>query len=156
MQQQRIYQPHKSSMGGVDGNFMALLVYLAPVILGFIPVVRYVAWAAPLVFFFLEKNSLLVKFHAMQALAVQIVSTLISIITGAVTGAALGVSFIGGAFAAAGIVGIFAVVMGIFSLVLLVCEIIAMYKAYHYIEYRIPVAGKLAVWLMSKMGVNLM
>ena len=139
---------------------MALLAYLAPVILGFIPGVSYVAWAAPLVLYFVEKNSLLVKFHAMQALAIQIVSTILSVIYSIiVSSAAVGIGVTGGILGIPSIVGvwgIFTLVYGVLAIVLLVFDIMAMVKAYRYVEYRIPVAGKLAVWLMSKTGVNLM
>ncbi len=160
MQQQRIYQQHKSSIGNIDANVMALLAYLAPVILGFIPGISYVAWAAPLVLYFVEKNSLLVKFHAMQALAIQIVSTILRIIyTIVASSAAVGVGFAGGFIgvtAAVGVLGVFTLIYGVLAIILLVFDIIAMVKAYRYIEYRIPVAGRLAVWLMSKTGINLM
>ena len=160
MQQQRIYQPHRSSLGNIEANVMALLAYLAPVILGFIPGVSYVAWAAPLVLYFVEKNSLLVKFHAMQALAIQIVSTILSVIYSIiVSSAAVGIGVTGGILGIPSIVGvwgIFTLVYGVLAIVLLVFDIMAMVKAYRYVEYRIPVAGKLAVWLMSKTGVNLM
>ena len=160
MQQQRIYQPHRSSLGNIEANVMALLAYLAPVILGFIPGVSYVAWAAPLVLYFVEKNSLLVKFHAMQALAIQIVSTILSVIYSIiVSSAAVGIGVTGGILGVPSIVGvwgIFTLVYGVLAIVLLVFDIMAMVKAYRYVEYRIPVAGKLAVWLMSKTGVNLM
>lgn len=162
MQQQRIYQPHSSSIGNINANLMALLVYLAPVVLSFVPVVRYVAWCAPLVLYFMEKNSLLVKFHSMQAFTVQIVNTILSVIytiivKTAIIGGTVATGIIGGFGlpVIAGIGGIIYLVYAALSTILLVFEIIAMVKAYRYVEYRVPVAGKMAVWIMSKTGVNL-
>ncbi|NLF21130.1 MAG: hypothetical protein GX588_06935, partial [Clostridiaceae bacterium] len=44
-----LYPPHKSSLGNLDANVLALLAYLAAVVVGWIPVLRYGAWLAPLV-----------------------------------------------------------------------------------------------------------
>ena len=49
-----IVEPHKSSIGNLDANVMALLAYLATGILMYIPYIKYVAWLA-LVFFLKTK-----------------------------------------------------------------------------------------------------
>ena len=38
-----IYNPHQSSIGNLNANVMALICYVASVVVGFIPVLRYVA-----------------------------------------------------------------------------------------------------------------
>lgn len=53
---QRIYPDH-SSIGGLPANLIALLAYLGPILLNFVPGLRYVSWALPIVFYFLETES---------------------------------------------------------------------------------------------------
>ena len=74
------YQPHRSSLGGLDANIMAVLCYLVTFVGGLIPVVKYVAWLLPLVIVFLEKESGLVKFHAMQAFVLNLISFVVTVL----------------------------------------------------------------------------
>ncbi len=52
-----LYSAHKSSIGDLNANVMAMLCYIASVVIMWIPVVRYVAWLVPLILFFMEKES---------------------------------------------------------------------------------------------------
>lgn len=54
-----IYAPHKSTIGNLDANLVALLVYFVSTVAGWIPIVKYAAWLAPLVVFFVEKTAAL-------------------------------------------------------------------------------------------------
>lgn len=155
----KVYEPHKSSIGNLDANVMALLTYVSAIILSFIPFVQYVSWLLPLIFFYMEKNSNLVKFHAIQAFALFLVSAIIDIIINVIVG-------IAGAATAASIasnpydlnsyfgawagVAAASVVIGIIGLVFLIFGILAMVKAYKYEEYAMPVFGKLAEKFSSK------
>ena len=65
--------PHKSTIGGMDANLLALIAYIASAAVGFIPLLRYLAWLAPLVIFFMEKESGFVKFHAMQSFVLNLI-----------------------------------------------------------------------------------
>ena len=69
----------------------------------------------------------------MQALAIQIVSTILSIIyTIVASSAAVGVGFAGGFVgmtAAVGVLGVFTLIYGVLAIILLVFDIIAMVKA---------------------------
>lgn len=145
------YGPHKSSIGGIDANAMALLAYLASVILSFIPVLSYVAWIAPLVIFFIEKDSNFVKHHAMQAFTIGIVgkalSLILVIVFAIIAAATTGVTLMNpGAGLGTGIVliGLSTILTGIIAIAILVFQIMAMVKAYQYNAYEIPVIGKLA------------
>ena len=145
--------PHKSSLGGLDANLMALLCYVAAFVIGLIPGIRYVAFLAPLVLYFLEKNSRFVKFHAMQAFILELLYMLLGLIlslivagsaTSLLTGSAVGLgTAIGGG-------AVFAVLTGIVSIVAWVFAIIAAIKAYGYTEYEIPLLGGIARTLMGK------
>lgn len=59
----KTYLPHKSSLGNISANIIAMIIYLA-----FIPF-SYFAFAMALVIYFVEQNSGLIKFHAVQAMS---------------------------------------------------------------------------------------
>lgn len=140
-----VVQPHKSSLGNLDANVMALLAYLASAILGWIPGISYVAWLAPLVLFFLEKQSSFVKFHAMQAFLIGLVGMLLGLIVSLI----VGLMFVANPWATIGIAGTLGFIV---SLAILVFEIIALVKAYKYEEYKLPLLGNLAASLTEKFG----
>ena len=74
-----VVQPHKSSLG-LDANLAVILIYIAMAVVGWIPYLGWIAWAVPLVFFFMEKNSGFVKFHAVQAMGIGILRAAFAII----------------------------------------------------------------------------
>lgn len=147
-------QPHKSSIGGLDANVMALIAYLASTVLAWIPGIRYVAWLAPLVIFFLEKDSLFVKFHAMQSFALNAVGTIFYFIVSVLIGgiALASITSVSGAYAALGIMGIVTAITFIISIVFTIFAIIAMVQAYQYKEYRIPLVARIADKLIVLFG----
>lgn len=140
--------PHRSSLG-MDANTLSLLCYLASFILAWIPGVKYVAWAAPLVIFIIEKESLFVRFHAMQAFILQIVNwvfvvVLLGVVMNFVT--YVGLTLYYGVTSAGLILAtLLAIVLGLFAVVLTIFAIIALVKAGGYYEYKIPVIGNLAM-----------
>jgi uncharacterized membrane protein len=137
--------PHRSSLG-MDANTMALLCYLAAFILSWIPVIKYIAWAAPLVIFYMEKESPFVKFHAMQAFILEAVNWAFAVVLGIIITASArsyvysfyGTTRSGGAFV------FFSALLIIISIIITIFAIIAMVKAQGYFEYKIPVIGNLA------------
>lgn len=146
-----VVSPHKSSIGSLDANVMALIAYLASAVLGFIPGVGYVAWLAPLVIFFLEKESSFVKFHAMQSFVLNAISAifsiLITVVIGGITSAAVASAVTGNVGAAGAVLGASALVTTvtlIVGLVFTVLAIIALIQAYQYKEYKIPIVGGIA------------
>ena len=147
-----IYNPHKSSMGNLNANVMALLCYIASVVVSLIPVVRYVAWLAPLALFLMEKQSKFVKFHAMQSFLLHIVSAVLGFLVSVVLGGILGVSAMSAAtyYVATGLAGIISLLTSAISLVILVFAIIAMVGAYQYKETHIPVIGDIAQRIAQK------
>lgn len=139
----QIYQDHKSSIGNLQANIVALLAYVGPVVLAWIPYVSYVAWALPLVFFLLEKNSYYVKFHSMQALLIQAVRSAISILFAILTAAAMAsFSLIG-----LSVLGILGVIVGILFTVVLVFGAVSAYK---YEAKKLPLVGNLAEKIAGK------
>ena len=156
------YEPHKSSIANLDANLVALFVYLIPMVIGFAFNAGALAWIIPLVVFFVEKDSDLVKFHCAQAVILVfipgVLSFLISIITAVIGGTAMItgwiVSFSGLISLLTGsifgiILLVFGLITAIISLVFLVFKIIAMVKAYNYIAYEVPIVGKLAAMVVN-------
>lgn len=149
------YPHHKSSIANMDANLMAMLLYVLPMIFGFLFKIQILVWVFPLIVFFMEKNSEFVKFHAAQSLGLAIISAVYSVIMSVII-AILGLgSFISGMllgsigdFFSGGITGIIAVILGIgafiLSLVLFVFKIIAAVKSYNNYDYHIPFIGNIA------------
>jgi uncharacterized membrane protein len=152
-----IYGPHKSSIGGMDANVMALIAYIGASVLSWIPGVKYVAWLFPLFLFFFEKNSVFVKFHAMQAFLLNaigaVLAFLVSVVIGGIVLASINASTslnsYTAALGAAGVIGFFATIIG---LIILVFSIIALVSAYQYKLYKAPVLGNFAEKLAMKTG----
>ncbi|NLA87441.1 MAG: DUF4870 domain-containing protein, partial [Clostridiales bacterium] len=134
--------PHRSSLG-MDANIMALLCYLAAFVLAWIPFIKYVAPLAPLVIFFIEKDSPFVKFHAIQAFILEIINWVIMIIF-AIIYAAMWKSVVFSYGYSLGGIGIVTTLSVIIGIVITIFAIIAMVKAYGYFEYKIPLIGNLA------------
>lgn len=142
-------EPHKSSLG-LDANMLALLCYISAFALSWIPVVKYVAWIAPLIIFFVEKDSAFVKFHAMQSFILEVIvwifTVVISIIITIIWSMYASTSYYDytSLSAAAGLAGILSTILIVIGIVVTVFAIIAMFKAYSYNEYKIPLVGALA------------
>lgn len=147
-----IYSPQKSSIGNLNANVMALVCYLASAVVSLIPVVRYVAWLAPLALFLMEKESKFVKFHAMQSFLLHVVSAVLGFLVTVVLGGILGAGSLSAATyaAAAGIAGLIGLLTTIISLAILVFAIIAMVGAYQYKETHIPILGGIAQRIAQK------
>ena len=142
-----IVEPHKSSIGNIDANTMAMLAFLATGILMLIPGVKYVAWLAPLALFVIEKQSSFVRFHAMQAFILNIISFLLTTVLGGIIITIVNAAFsrgtgnISAALAASAIV---TVIIWIISAIFSILAVIALINAFKYRLYRIPLIGALA------------
>lgn len=134
--------PHRSTFG-MDANIAALLVYLAAGILSFIPIIRYVAFAAPVVVFFVEKESKFVKFHAMQASVFSVAWWALSVIFD-IVGSIIAVSLLYNPLGSLGVLGILGIISLLISIAFGVAEIICLIKAYNYEVFKFPVVGNIA------------
>ncbi|MGI6152686.1 MAG: hypothetical protein ACOYJB_02465 [Christensenellaceae bacterium] len=140
---------HRSEM---KANIWVIVMYIITAILGFISGVAFIAWAFPLIFYFLERYSEFVRFYALQAVVLYALCAIIQIVLGIVSlvvSFAMASSFLssfsiyGASSAAVGLVVISAISIAI-SVVAAIFAIIAMVKAYRFEEYEIPLVGKLA------------
>ncbi len=137
--------PHKSSLAELDGNVLAVLVYVIAYVMLWLPYVSYFAWAGPLIVYLMEKRSPFVKFHAMQALILSVIHLLVgivvSIILGLITVAAIAATQ--SPFGLSGLI-LIPVVTFLVNAAFTVFAVIAAVNAYKYNEYEIPLVGKLA------------
>lgn len=159
MSELKTYEPHKSSIGGMDANVAALLAYLIAIIMNFIGGAQWFAWIVPLVFFLMEKDSMLVKFHAAQAFVLAVVGAIIYIILSIIS-TAIAWSYVGTAlatgnpFAAVGGVIAIGAIGVVIAIIIAIFEILAMVNAYKYKEYEIPWIGGMARKFVEKFGKN--
>lgn len=116
MNQNNFNGPGKSSLG-LDENIAGLLCYIA-------------GWISGLVFFFLEKDSKFVKFHAMQAIITSLAFTVASVFLGFIP-----------------IIRMFTGLLGLAQFILM---IICMIKAYNKEWFKLPVVGDIAEQQINK------
>jgi len=73
------YEPHKSSLG-LDANIVILIVWFGGSVISSFKNVSFLAIAVPIVIYFIEKDSKLVKSHALQAIGLFLASFIASIV----------------------------------------------------------------------------
>ena len=148
-----IIEPHKSSLG-MEANIAALVIYIAMAVVSWIPWLSYLAWAVPVVFFILEKQSKFVKFHAVQALIIGIIRVVIvilfAIIAWALTprGLEAAVAYLQGGIRIWVVVGAISTIIGLAITALVVYLMI---MAYSYKQVELPVMGDIAAKISAKL-----
>lgn len=140
----KIFEPHKSSIGNLDANVVALIAYLGGAILGFIPGIKYVAFLVPIIIYVIEKESKFVKYHAMQSILLSAVGVVLSIILAIIISIATAAIIHSGGYGALGALAVLSILVWIIALVLLVFFIIAAVKSYKYEIYKMPLIGNWA------------
>jgi uncharacterized membrane protein len=129
-------QIEKSSTG-LDANLAALLCYVF-------------GWVSGLVFFLIEKESRLVRFHAMQAILFNVLIAVIAIVLWIVTfililigsqlpdimGTLLGL--------------VVSLIWLVFSVGLLIAWVMCLIRAYQYQYFKLPVIGNMAEKIVNK------
>jgi uncharacterized membrane protein len=146
-----IYEPHKSSIGNVDANLMALIAYGAAIVVIFIPGIKIISWLAPIVIYILEKDSHFVKFHSMQAFLINVIGIAFNIIILMIIGGSIGMLFFRPIYyGALGTIVLVGIITAIVAIVITIFEIIAMIKCYQYKEYEIPLIGTLTRKIVNK------
>jgi uncharacterized membrane protein len=128
--------PAKSSTG-LDENVAALLSYV-------------VGWISGLVFFLIEKDSRLVRFHAMQSILLNVAALVLGVAFAILAGISTGVI----AYFSAGLgflVWILMVLVGsVIGLILVIAAIICIVKAYQGQYFKLPVVGNFAEKFSTK------
>lgn len=156
------YEPHKSSIANLDANLVSMFIYLIPMLFVITRFTSALAWIIPLVVFFVEKDSDLVKFHCAQAVMLSFVPSIFSFIL-SIFAAIIGSTALmtGWLFDFSGVLsiltgsvfGIVALILGLISVVIsllfFVFKVIAIVKAYNYIAYEVPIIGKIAASIVN-------
>ena len=123
-------QPGKSSTG-LDENLASLLAYVF-------------GWVSGLVFFLIEKDSRLVRFHGMQSILLNVILVIVAVVLG------IGLSIL--LFILGQISGALSTIVGLvsslfwlaFSVIILVVWVLCLIKAYQGQMYKLPIIGKYA------------
>ena len=125
------------SSTGLDENVAALLTYI-------------LGWVSGLVFFLMEKDSKLVRFHAMQSILLNVLVIVLGIAIWIVFGIIVVVlSQIGGGIAALASLLSFLIVL-VFLVVVLGVVILCMVRAYQRQFFKLPVIGNFAENIVNK------
>ncbi len=145
----QVFPKHQSSLVDIDANVLALLLYLIPAILNFVPNVGLLAsWFLPLLVYLLEKQSRFVKFHAVQSFLLNLIGSCINIVVTIIGMLVLASGFLSNEVS--NIIDGFSTVVIIKLMIMIVISIyaiIAMCKAYKNRQYQIPIIGNIAVKL---------
>ena len=150
-----IYDSHTSSLLSANANIIALMAYVVSTLLGWIPVLKYASFFAPLLIFILEKDSEFVRFHSMQAFLLNVVARVFNVIYSllvkvSVVGVMFGIQHIETGLFSIGIASIVFIASLAINLAIFIFSIIAMIRAYQYTEYHIPLIGTWTERLITK------
>lgn len=153
----QLFQPSVSKIGGLDAKYMILIAYFGAAVLGLIPGVRYVSWLIPLIIFLVDKDNKFIAFHAMQALLLEALATVVYIIVGIIAFAATVAAVASAGFfnpygfgAGIGAVVVTGVIAVIVAIVIIIFAILAAVKGYRYEIYEIPLVGTWAEKIVFK------
>ena len=150
-----IIKPHKSSLG-MDANIAALLAYVAMAGVAFLPFIGYLAWAVPLVFFFMEKESKFVKHQAIQAFVIGVVRAALNIVFSIIYWVLTPRDFSSlYSYAVRGGWGLTALVSAVNWIVGLAITVLVVYlviMAYSYKQVELPVIGDIAAKASEKLN----
>lgn len=124
------YSPHESSIAHMDANIMAALTYILPILATYLPLVWRIACLIPIFIFFIEKESNLVKFHAMQSALFYVVRIILLTFLHFIP-------FLGG------------ILSLVASIILILIACIAIIGAFNYEETHLPLIGNFVAKLIK-------
>jgi uncharacterized membrane protein len=129
--------PAGKSSTGLDENIAALLSYI-------------LGWVSGLIFFLMEKDSKLVRFHAMQSILLSVAVGVVCVVLWIVTFILVVIaSQLAGALGS--LVGLLATLFWIVvSIALLLAWILCLVRAYQGQFFKLPVIGNLADKIVNK------
>lgn len=142
----RTYKPHISSFGDAAANLVAVACYI------FILLFWTFGFVVVLLIFLVEKKSMLVRFHAMQAIFLWLARSVFGggltyeSIAAIITGNSQYMAIPYGWSSPAPVLLARLAVDGI----IILCAIIALTKAYHWRDWKIPFIGQLAMLICRK------
>ena len=152
----RSYLPHTSTFMALPANRLALAAYLSLLVVGLVPFLQYVSWLVPLLLFLGERDSGLVRFHALQAFLLGLCFRLCSGVLW-VLGIASAVASLAAPFLrlpaflsplSAGLTGGAFLLWVLLALAQLVLAILGMADGIRWRERPFPLLGRLARWIL--------
>lgn len=129
----RTYPQHRSSLG-LDANIVVAIVWFGGALLSALEL-GALSIFVPIIIFFVEKDSHLVKFHAIQAITLMIFTVIATIV--------LTVSIIG------------ILLIPLLTLILFLVSIVAVVRGWKYQTYELPYVQPIAQWLAKILNFNL-
>lgn len=129
----RKYEPHRSSLG-MDANLLALLVWVGGTILAWMNL-GVLSPLVPIVIMYVEKDSSMVRYHAVQATALMIFTALANFV--------LAITIIGIIF------------IPIVNIILLIFSLIAAIRAWRYETYALPFVQGIVHWLVNILHIDI-
>ena len=129
----RKYEPHRSSLG-MDANLLALLVWVGGTILAWMNL-GVLSPLVPIVIMYVEKDSSMVRYHAVQATALMIFTALANFV--------LAITIIGIIF------------IPVVNIILLIFSLIAAIRAWHYETYELPFVQGIVHWLVNTLHIDI-
>jgi uncharacterized membrane protein len=91
----KTYEPHKSSIGGMDANVCILIPLIIAMLMNTGDGSCWLAWLVPLIFLLIEKDSAMVKSLTIQVVVLCIIATIIYIILDIITAIANPIPYLG-------------------------------------------------------------
>ena len=122
------HTPHKSSLG-LQANVVILINWFGGFVISLIEPIAMFAFAVPFVILFLEKDSNLVRSHAIQAVSLYIINIILSILMT--------------------VIPVLVFLFFILAIVELALIVVAAFKGWYYHEYELPLIQPLAKWVSS-------
>ena len=138
-----VVQPHKSSLG-MDANLAVVIIYIAMAVVGWIPYLGWFCWLVPIVFYFMEKNSGFVRFHAIMAAGTGAVLAVLKIIFDILknVSAPRGWDVLTGSGWA--LYSFFGTIGWIINLIITLFIVYLLYTAWNYKQVELPLIGPMA------------
>lgn len=117
------HTPHKSSFG-IDANFVILIIWFGAFMLSLVESISFLSFSIPFIILFLEKESALVKQHAIQAISLFIFNFLVTLLIF--------------------MVPILNFVFWIIAIIELALIVVAAHRGWYYQEYELPFIQSIA------------
>lgn len=129
------------SLFNLNGNIIIFIIYFSATILNFILGLRILSWITPLLIFFLENNSKYVKFHALQALFLEIILILFFFFFGIIATTIMS-SFNFSTSANVLVNTLLSSIITILNpIISLICSAVVVYKSWGYTYFKLPFLG---------------
>ncbi len=147
----KVYENHKSSIGDLEANIVSLLIYITIIVVelfnpgGQNSILSLISFLIPIAVYFIEKKSMLVKFHAIQLAFLNVLVWIFGLVMQLILGILITIAKTSGDLAMVeGNLTILGYIVLAVAMALLIYKFILMIKAYQWTAYHLPLVGKFA------------